>query len=726
MIGVISTTPFKPSAGEMLKLIFKVLGEEYELVHINSSNYADLDRFDKVLVCCDKDKDLWKIYFPGTRKFSGLRLMQIWNDVYNKPFYYTTHPNVASSSTDIYVNIVNDIAYVCKTPATKMSMPPIPDYTLIDNVQLLRMMIDDVYSINPDYLVCDIETTGYSIVEDFIRMVGIASTPHRIYIITRQLMHNKSAMAILKEFMENPDLNWCGQNCNQFDRVFMRAHLDIDIDFKFDTMYAHYVMNEQLGDNKLDDLVAIYEFQQSWKSMLGDDEDRYAKVPDEQLANYLALDLHFSHKLVNVINEEMKQEGKLENVHDNIMIPASAMLGRSKQRGIKVDRNYLQELNVVQTNKINELQAELNDLVGKEINVNSWQQVQKVLYTDMKLEKQPGINSSAACTDTVALTKLFHPVADKILMLRHYLDINSSFVVGLLEKVELDGFIRPNFKLHGTQTGRLSCSTPNMQQIPSSHHDWWCDDFNIKNAFIAAPGKVFIEADYSQLELRIAGWYSQDEFLLDAYNNDRDIHTMVASISYAVPIEEVTKNLRQAAKKIDFACVYQSGAATVAEQIMLATKQPCTELTASKALSRLRSYMPGFNRWTEDISHFAIEHKYVEMPTGRRRHFPYITKSNAHEVIRQAINTPIQGLSSDLGLTAAVDLEREFNPKEAWVDILVHDSILCEVDEDKVSTYAPLIKQIMEDRTSIIEYRLPIKVEMKYGKRYGSLEALNV
>lgn len=714
MIGVISTVEFTKAGKEALDALITAYNQEaIYVVHPFSRPYLDemTAHCDKVLLC---GKEALKLYFK-VQKLEYAEMTQLWN---NKAYHYVPHPNEVVKHPDNFRTLHDFFDYMVNTPSSEMVIPTAPDYTYVENPTMFFKLMDLIEHIKPDLTVLDIETTGRNIKLDDIRLVGIAIDTHDLYIIPSTLFNNQSVCNRLQQVIDKDITTWTSHNGNQFDGPWLEEKFGIKITFDYDTMLGNYTLDERQGVHSLDYIACGMFYIKSWKDMVED----YATVDEITLCNYLALDLHYQYKVADKLIEDIRASKGAERLHDEILIPVSKVFGKSYLNGIKCDVAYLVNLNTKQQQRISELTAELEEMVGP-INVKSPQQVSDLLYNQLALTKKPSRNASNSCTDEISLVMLNNEVADKILQLKRYININNLFVKGLLIRTHEDERLRPSYRIHGTKTGRLSCSDPNLFNIPSPNHDWWDEDFNIKRAFIADEGNVLIEADESQVELRITAWYSRDEFLLNAYNNDEDIHTLVASMCYNIPISQVTKTMRQAAKKIDFGAIYEIGAQGLAEQlaymkIFYTTKQ------VKQLQQNFLGKLVQFGKWKQGQYKLVTKNHFVDTPLGRVRRFPYITSRNLHEVLRQSVNMPIQSLAADITTSSIFELDALL-PKEAKIHLSVYDSILMECPENMVDDVLPLIKKCMTQKNHLIEPRVPFKVDIKVGKSWGDMKEIH-
>lgn len=290
----------------------------------------------------------------------------------------------------------------------------------------------------------------------------------------------------------------------------------------------------------------------------------------------------------------------------------------------------------------------------------------------------------------------------------------STYVVGLQNRADHDGRIRADFLLHGTDTGRLSARNPNLQNIPAVVGPM------IRRAFVARPGWAFLNCDYSQLELRVAAFYSRDANLTEAFIKGVDVHRWVASLMFKKPPEEITKFERYLAKYVDFGFLYGRDALSLmhgfeAEYIRAnmgryLTKEECLEIQQS-----FFNGFPQLSGWIQRQHDFVRKFHYIETPTGRRRRFPYVDWKSSGSVERKSVNTPCQSLASDMTTAAIICLADELDIERALITSSVHDSIMFEVREDYVEEAVQIIRRCMET-PCIPEFDVPLRVDIAVGR----------
>ncbi len=560
------------------------------------------------------------------------------------------------------------------------------------------------------YAVVDIETSGVDPLVDRILRIGLLVHPSQALIIYPTAWAGCGRWQ-LKALLEDGRICWVGHNGGLFDSQFLKTHLGIDWRPRFDTMLAHYSLDEESQTHSLKQLAVDYFNAPLYREALVKHQQstdiKFAALPDDLLDEYLSWDLLFTWLLVPRLSEEMEREG-VRKVHDDLLVPASLALRDVELRGILVDQEYLvrvgSDLKKDKEGRVKAIQGEYN-VPG--FNPNSPKQVAELLYQRARVPAPPG-----GSTAREYLEKIDHPLVKEILEIRTIERLISTYINGILKRVAPDGRIRTDFLLHRSSTGRLASSNPNLQNIPILYGP------QIRDAFIATPGWELLEADYSQLELRVAAWYSGDEALCEAYRTGQDIHTLVASEIYKKPPEEVTKLERYMAKYVDFGILYGRGPKTLAEQLN------CSVEEASLYIDRFFERFWGIYQWLQEQRRLARERGYVETPLGRRRRFSLITDDNLIDVEHQAGNSPIQSLASDLCLSALIRLNDRLDPDVARVLLTVHDSILFEVRTGSLSEVVPIVRYEMSENLPIDGRGIPFEVELAVGERWGSLKEL--
>ena len=411
---------------------------------------------------------------------------------------------------------------------------------------------------------------------------------------------------------------------------------------------------------------------------------------------------------------DLSRYSKLEKIYYDYDLPLIPVLYKMEECGIKISRKYFADMMEEYQAQVSELEKEVYALAGKEFNLNSPIQLSEVLFDNLRLPTK-GIKKTARGYSTGAkeLEKLRdqHPIIQKIMEYREAAKLLSTYILPLPELADGNDRIHTTFTQNVTATGRLSSISPNLQNIPVRTEE----GRRIRAGFIAEEGKVFVSADYSQFELRLAAILSGDKALIDDFNSDIDIHTKTASDVFNVPMDEVTKPQRRAAKTINFGILYGMSVKGLAD---------ATGMFISDAKRFIDDYFKvrePVKKYLEKILDQAKNEGYVETYYGRRRPTPDVKSSNF--IIRQsaeraAMNMPIQGTEADLMKRAMIRVD-QLLPKGANLVLQVHDSLIVECDEALCDKVSQILQETMEGVAP--ELAIKLAVEVTTGKNWGDL-----
>lgn len=394
----------------------------------------------------------------------------------------------------------------------------------------------------------------------------------------------------------------------------------------------------------------------------------------------------------------------------NIEMPLARVLAKMEITGVKVDLGVLEKMGVTYKEKLENITSEIYKLAGKTFNVASPKQLGEVLFIDLGLpggkKTQKGYK-----TDVKVLHKLRgeHPIIDKILEYRNISKIYSTYIEGLEAYILSDGKIHTIFKQNFARTGRLSSTEPNLQNIPVRDDE----GKKIRQAFLPS-NDLFLSADYSQIELRILAHISGSKELQEAFINDADIHTKVASDIYGVKEDMVSKKMRSTAKAVIFGIVYGISGYGLGENLEISPKE------AKEFITKYYELYPGVKKYMDEIVVEAKEEGSVRTLFNRRRTIPEL--DSTEYMVRQmgeriALNTPIQGTSADIIKKAMVEIDNEFTEKniQSKMILQVHDELIFDIVESERVEVEEIVKRIM---TSTINLSVPLKVSADYGKNW--------
>ncbi len=425
------------------------------------------------------------------------------------------------------------------------------------------------------------------------------------------------------------------------------------------------------------------------------------------------------------ILEEISKN-KMDFVFEEIEKPLIPILKKMEEKGIAVLPEILKELSKEYKKKLAVLEKEIYKTAGEEFNINSPKQMADILFVKMGLKYQGMRKTStgAYSTKEEVLQKLIDasPIIELILEYRELAKLVSTYIDKIPEMIAKDGRLHPSFVQTGTTTGRMSSQDPNIQNIPIKSEN----GRRIRNAFVAAKNKRLLAFDYSQMELRLAAIFSDDEKLLESFRSGNDIHSSVASFVFKVPQNEVTKAMRAKAKTINFGILYGMGVVALQKNLKTDRKE---------AQKFYDDYFETFTTLANYLNNTKTDAKikgYTETLFGRRRYFEGINSSLPFiraQAERMAINAPIQGTLADITKLAMVRASKwvEENKMNGKVDLLlqIHDELIFEVDEDLVEKVAPEIQKIMENVLSEEQKKgVQIIVEGSVGKSWGEMKSL--
>ncbi len=424
-------------------------------------------------------------------------------------------------------------------------------------------------------------------------------------------------------------------------------------------------------------------------------------------------------RLAEILLPEVNEKG-LDNLLLNVEMPLVPVLVDIERTGVKVDVAFLRHMSTELTARVRKLEREIQEIAGIAFNVNSTQQLSDILFGKLGLpteglkKTQSGAYSTAA--DVLEGLRGRHEIVDLILEQRQLTKLLGTYVDALPGLVNTrTGRVHTSFNQAGAETGRLSSSNPNLQNIPIR------SDIGreIRKAFIAEPGFVLLSADYSQVELRILAHITQDQYMLAAFARGEDIHASAAAKVYGVPISQVTKEQRAVAKMMNFATSYGVTAFGLAQRTGLSRSE------AGDFMNRYFATYPGVKKYIEETTALARRQGYVETLLGRRRYFPVLkttaTSAQAYNMRqaaeRAAINHPIQGSAADIIKMAMIALHRRLKDEgyKARMILQVHDELVLETPEGELQRVAAIVKETME---GAYQLDAPLRVDMEYGSNW--------
>ena len=527
-------------------------------------------------------------------------------------------------------------------------------------------------------------------------------------------LEKTTALSLLKPVLENPAIQKVGQNFKYDLTIFARNGIDVQ-GVAFDTMLESYVLNST-GRHNMDDLAKRYLGHQtiSFEEIAGKGKNQltFNQIPLEKAAEYAAEDADVTMKLQQVLWEKLSKEPTLEKLFKEMELPLLGVLSRMERRGVLIDSDalFLQSNEIA--NRLSELEEQAYVLAGQPFNLASTKQLQEILFDKLGLPVIQKTPKGAPSTNEEVLEELaFSHELPKVLVEHRGLSkLKSTYTDKLPQMVNPQtGRVHTSYHQAVTATGRLSSSDPNLQNIPIRNEE----GRRIRQAFIAREGFTVVAADYSQIELRIMAHLSQDQGLINAFTQGKDIHRSTAAEIFGVTLDKVTSEQRRNAKAINFGLIYGMSAFGLSRQLGIGRAD------AQNYMDLYFKRYPGVQTFMHDIREKAKAQGYVETLFGRRLYLPDINSSNGMRrkaAERVAINAPMQGTAADIIKRAMIQLDQKLqNDPDIAMIMQVHDELVFEVRSEKVAFFREQIKQHMEAAAELV---VPLIVEVGVGQNW--------
>ena len=479
----------------------------------------------------------------------------------------------------------------------------------------------------------------------------------------------------------------------------------------YDAMIAMYLLDYVVKDD-ISFVARNFDYDIiDYETMFGTDK-KPKEVEEDKLKELCCKKAKFIYETREDVLNKLKEDGE-EDLFKNIEMPLASVLADMEITGIKVDRDYLKEVEKDLAEQIKVVEQEIYDLAGKKFNIMSPAQLGVVLFDDLgihypkKLKDEKKYSTSKDILDKI---RILHPIVDKILEYRTLTKLYTNYAVGLQNEIRDDQRIHTIFTQTLTRTGRLSSIEPNLQNIPAR------SEYSklIRRAFIPDEDSVLLSSDYSQVELRIFAHVSNEKNLIQAFVDGKDIHAKTASDIFHVPMEEVTKDMRRSAKAVNFGILYGISGFGLSEDLGIDIK------TAKKFMDDYLETYPGILKYMEEEKAKAYKYGYVRTLMNRKRVIEelnnrnYLIRSSGE---RMALNTPIQGTAADILKKAMVEIFDEFNKKglKSKMLIQVHDELVFNVLKSELDEVKKIVKDKMENT---IKLSVPLKVDIEVGNNW--------
>ena len=580
----------------------------------------------------------------------------------------------------------------------------------VDKLKQAKLFALDTETDNLDYMAANLVGISFALENG-----EAAYLPLQLdYLGAPKTLEKTTALALLKPILENPAIQKVGQNFKYDLTIFARNGIDVQ-GVAFDTMLESYVLNST-GRHNMDDLAKRYLGHQtiSFEEIAGKGKNQltFNQIPLEQAAEYAAEDADVTMKLQQVLWEKLSKEPTLEKLFKEMELPLLGVLSRMERRGVLIDSDalFLQSNEIA--NRLSELEKQAYVLAGQPFNLASTKQLQEILFDKLGLPVIQKTPKGAPSTNEEVLEELaFSHELPKVLVKHRGLSkLKSTYTDKLPQMVNPQtGRVHTSYHQAVTATGRLSSSDPNLQNIPIRNEE----GRRIRQAFIAREGFTVVAADYSQIELRIMAHLSQDQGLINAFTQGKDIHRSTAAEIFGVALDEVTSEQRRNAKAINFGLIYGMSAFGLSRQLGIGRAD------AQSYMDLYFKRYPGVQTFMHDIREKAKAQGYVETLFGRRLYLPDINSSNGMRrkaAERVAINAPMQGTAADIIKRAMIQLDQKLqNDPDIAMIMQVHDELVFEVRSEKVAFYSELIKTQMESAADLV---VPLIVEVGQGTNW--------
>ncbi len=568
----------------------------------------------------------------------------------------------------------------------------------------------------------DTETTSTSPLDaDLVGLAIAVDNREGFYVPVRHLsgdqVQREEVVAAFKPLFEDESVAKIAHNAQYDISILLNEGIQVR-GLAFDTMLAAHLLGENqvglktLAFQKLNvEMTPITELIGRGQKQITMDQVEIAKV-----APYAGADAVMTYRLWELLQKDLR-EANLENTFHTVEMPLVSVLMRMERAGITVDPEQFKLMAGEFRERLNSIEQQIYYWAGEQFNINSTQQLGTILFDKLHLPPQKRTTKGYS-TDVSVLESLKgqHEIITLLLDYRQVSKLLSTYVEALPKAVNSKtGRVHTNFNQTGSATGRVASTDPNLQNIPVRTQL----GRRIRDAFVVGkPDNVFLAADYSQVELRVLAHLSQDPRMMQAFENDEDIHAAAAAEILHVPREQVTSDMRRIAKTVNFGIAYGVTGFGLATRL---------EMPRAEADAYIKTYFdryPKVREWIEATKRAAREKGYVETIMGRRRYVPDIRSSNAN--IRQAaervaINTPVQGTAADIIKLAMIKLQERMDAlhMDAQMLLQIHDELIFELPESERDRLAALVTEVMPNA---VHLTVPLKVDIKVGKDWGELE----
>jgi DNA polymerase-1 len=520
----------------------------------------------------------------------------------------------------------------------------------------------------------------------------------------------------LAPMLQNPDIMKVGsdlkaalQVCSRFGQKLAGARGDI--------LLASYLLNPARYDQTLENVALHYlEVNLPGSRELAGRPTAPPALPQDLAVQYACQRAAAILEVWPRLEEELVQEG-LSPLYEDLELPLLAVLAHMEARGIGVDRDFLTHFGQELESEMQRLEQEIYAEAGETFLIQSPQQLGRILFDKLKLTPQKKTKGKTAySTDMEVLQSLSEeaPIAAKVISYRSLGKLKATYVDALLKLINpATRRVHTTFVQSAAATGRLSSRDPNLQNIPIRGEM----GAQLRQAFVADPGHIFLSADYSQMELRLLAHFSKDAVLLQAFQEGMDIHRQTAAAVFNIHPELVSPDMRRQAKVINFGIIYGMSAFGLAKQLGVGNR------LSQEFIQRYFARHPQVKAYLDNTLEEARQRGWVTTLLGRRRHFPQINSSNRlvrQEAERSAVNTPLQGSAADIIKKAMLEVEEALSQAglSARMLLQIHDELLLELPQKELDATTKVVRQVME---GVVSLKIPLVIDLSAGPNWGDL-----
>ena len=591
------------------------------------------------------------------------------------------------------------------------------NYQTILDLKALKEMVDELK--NAKYVSIDLETTSVNPMLAEIVGISVSYNKNSAFYIPILYPEKKKnnfggndlevVLSIMKEFLENKDIRKIGQNI-KYDALILYRHGVKVSNIFLDTMIAAHILNPAASSYKLDALsIEFLNYNMvPIEDLIGKGKDQITMdlVPLDKISYYAAEDADIVFQLAEIFAPKLEENGQL-NFFADIEMPLIDVLMKMENEGVYVDEDLLNEMSLNIGERLDLLVKEIYNIAEEEFNINSTQQLAKILFDDLKLTQ---IKKRSTAENVLKELVNEHALPELILSYRKLNKLKNTYIDALPSSINKNTKrIHSTFNQTIAATGRLSSTGPNFQNIPIRT----VEGREIRKSFIAQQKNWGImSADYSQIELRIMAHLSEDQELCKAFKDNLDIHDRTASLIYNVPLDDVQSEMRRTAKVINFGIMYGAGPFRISQELGISRK------AAQEIIKQYFIQYSGIQNYIDNTLSKARSNNYVETILGRRRYVWDVNSENAlkkQAAERVAINMPIQGSAAELIKIAMIDIQKniENDKLNSKMILQIHDELLFEYPFEEEKHLISMVKKSMENAMNL---KVPIIVDYGFGK----------